>query len=200
MIGNDKEPRMSPVAPPTRPGAAWAVPAESSWPKVIGIIAIVLGSLGILGGVYGVFTPQLLGFFESLMPPGQEGGFEALEQHAGWTVATSLVGMAVAALLLVGGIGLAKRRPGSVAMCRVWSVLKIVLVLVNSAVAYRLMLTQFDAMGQSGPGAMPMGPGFGKVIAMFGVVVGLAWGWALPVFLLIWLGRGKIKAETSGWH
>jgi hypothetical protein len=176
------------------------VPAESSWAKVIGIIAIVLGSLGILGGVYGVITPRLLGFFESLMPPGQDGGFEALEQHAGWTVATSLVGMAVAALLLVGGIGLAKRRPWSLATCRVWSVLKIVLVVANSAIAYRLVQTQFAAMGQGGLVAMPMGAGFGKTMAIIAVVMGPAWGWAFPVFLLIWLGRGKIKAETSGWH
>jgi len=58
----------------------------------------------------------------------------------------------------------------------------------------------FEIMGQSSGGIpMPFGGGFYDVMIVVTLVFGLAWGWALPVFLLIWLSRGKIKNDVAGW-
>jgi hypothetical protein len=36
--------------------------------------------------------------------------------------------------------------------------------------------------------------------AAFGLMAcGLIWGFALPVFMLIWFSRGKIKHEVAEW-
>ena len=33
-----------------------------------------------------------------------------------------------------------------------------------------------------------------------GAIVSLLFYWALPVFVLIWFSRSRIRAETAGWH
>jgi len=43
---------------------------------------------------------------------------------------------------------------------------------------------------------------FGTVMAIIGpmiLVFAIVWGWALPIFMLIWFSRRKIKAEIAQW-
>lgn len=189
----------APLVPPTRPGGLEGPPRPSTWPKVIGIIAIVFGALGILGGLYGILGPWIVEEIASIMPRGTEGTLDVFRESAGWLIGTSIVTTGVAALLLAGGVGLLKRRRWSVGTCRAWAVLKMLLVLVNTVVGYYLQHASLTSISEQTPAGAQISPEFVDAMVVLGLIIGVAWSWALPVFMLIWLGRGKIKSETSAW-
>ena len=92
-----------------------------------------------------------------------------------------------------------KRRRWGVGTCRAWAVLKILLVLVNTVVGYYLQHGSLTAISEQTPAGAQMSPEFVDAMVVLGLIIGIAWSCALPVFMLIWLGRGKIKSETSAW-
>ena len=42
--------------------------------------------------------------------------------------------------------------------------------------------------------------GMMDVMAAVSVLFMLAWGWALPAFMLVWFALRKIRAETAAWR
>jgi hypothetical protein len=166
---------------------------------VIGVLAIVLASFGILGGCWAALSPWVLGAVKDLLPPDQVTGLAAMEEYRAWTVAGSLLALGLATLLMFAGIGLYQRRRWGVSASFAWALLKMAFVLGNSALAYVVQQAQFEAMGKQMPPGAPMSPAFYTVVGTLGVAFGVLWGWAFPVFLLIWLSRGKIKAEIAEW-
>jgi len=188
------------VAPPTQPGMV-SVPqqGETGWPKVIGIIAIVLGSLGVLGGMYGVVSPLLLGWMADMMPPGQATSLAVIQEFSIWVVFGSLLGLAVATWLLFGGIALVKRRRSSRKICLGWAVVKMVFVVANTVASFAMAESQMEAMAQD-PNLPPLPAGFASGMAIFGAGFGVCWGWALPVFMLIWFSRSNIKSQMALWE
>ena len=198
-------PSAQPVAPPTQPGALAPPQRPANWPAVIGTIAIVFGSGGIFVGLWGAASTFGMRFFEWAMEQSQPSGVVAsqvavMEAGIPWTVASSLVATAIASLLLLGGIRLNKRKRSSMRLLKFWAVVKIPVVVIVTIAAVLMQELQFEIMGQSSGGMpMPFGSGFFGLMIVVTLVFGLAWGWALPVFLLIWLSRGKIKNEVAGW-
>ncbi len=197
--GNENQPYFSPVAPPTEPGQLAMPRGPSSWPTVVGIIAIVLAAGAMLMGVWGAVSPLFLDAMGKVMPPGQGGMFAEMGRHAGWIVASGLVSMAVAGLLLAGGIGLVKRRRWAIATCRGWAILKIIYAVGSSAVNYQIQEANLEAMSRQTPGMAAMPGGVTDAMLVGGTVIGLLWSWAFPVFVLIWLARKTVKAETGSW-
>ncbi len=198
-------PSAQPVAPPTQPGALATPQRPANWPSVIGTIAIVFGSGGILVGLWGAASPFGMRFFEWAMEQSQPSAVvdrqvAVMEAGLPWTVASSLLAAALAILLLLGGIRLTKRRRSSMRLLKFWVVMKIPVVVIVTIAGVLMQELQFEIMGQS-PGLtpMPFGGGFFDVMIVVTLVFGLAWGWAFPVFLLIWLSRGKIENEVAGW-
>ena len=186
-----------PATPPREPGALSMPARPTAWPTALGVIAIVLGAMGILGGCWGSLAPFLMKMLADALPPGQPTGLESCEKWGFWIVLIQVVNACLAALLLAAGIGLVKRRRWSVTAAYTWAALKMVFVLVNVISAYGMQQEQFEAMTQQGlPG---LGGGIFAAVGVFSIVFGLVWGWALPVFLLIWFARATIKAETAEW-
>ena len=198
-------PSAQPVAPPTQPGALAPPQRPANWPTVIGTIAIVFGSGGILVGLWGAASTFGMRFFEWVMEQSQPSGIvdrqvAVMEAWLPWTVGSSLLATAIAILLLLGGIRLNKRKRSSMRLLKFWAVVKIPVVVVLSIAEMLMQERLFEIMGQSSGGIpMPFGGGFYDVMIVVTLVFGLAWGWALPVFLLIWLSRGKIKNDVAGW-
>lgn len=180
-------------APPTRPGPLPAPPRTSKWPTILGVIAIVLGVLGVLGGVWGFVAPAVM---PHIMPDIPSEVAAELERTKGWTMISSALTLALALLLAVSGVGLTNRRLWSVSVARLWAVLKMLLVVVGVGMAWQIQSVSFRA----NPGVPPGGTGFTTSIQIMSLVFGLVWGWALPVFMLIWLSRPRIKAETEAWN
>lgn len=186
--------------PPTVPGTVGLAPAPSTWPRVLGMIGIILGALGILGGLWGMVSPLFVSFMGSLMPPGAERAFEAAEQMNTWTVVGSILGLLVAGLLLAGGIGLLRRRLWGLGCYGMWAILKILLVAVNAGIALSMQEATMEFINSSNPRGPIISAGFTSVMTVIVPASTLIWGWALPVFILIWLARVKIKAETAKWQ
>lgn len=187
-----------PAIRPTQPGPMVRAKPASNWPTVIGIIAMVFGGLGILGGAWGVVGTLMPGLFN--FGVGQQAEmFEVMRQWATWNLMMAVIMAAVAAILLASGIKLLKRRPEAPRWCGTWAKIKIVLVIVTSIAGYMCQQEMFEAMGKAqGPGQAAPAT-FMKAAGLFGFVFGLLWGWALPVFMLIWFGQKKIKTETADW-
>ncbi len=192
------------MPPPSDP--AEVPPSPSTWPTVIGVIAIVLGGLGALFGCLGAFSPLFMGMMQSIVPEGQVTGLEGMMDWAVWLVALAVVSMLIAVLLLVAGIGITKRRAWGPKVALVWAGLKMIFVVVNSVIGYLVQIAQFEAMQEAMANDQNMPAGMGafmgslmQAFGIFGLLIGVLWGWALPVFLFIWFARKKIRTETAGW-
>ena len=181
------------VAPPMQPGIPMMEAPPSKWPTVIGIIAIIWAAFGLLGGVCG------LGFMARLMPtnfPGAPGMSMSMSPMMLFGLLISLI---LRSCLLALGIGLIKRRPWSAQWFRTWAVVEILGSAVGTVIGYFAQQPQFAAMAnQPGMGKMP--PEFFHGMAIFSVGCGLLLAWVLPVFVLVWFSRDKIKQEVATWQ
>ena len=195
-----------PSVPPMAPGPIPQTHPTSRWPKVIGIIAIVLGSFGALGGCIGMFGPMFTDMIKEVAE-GQPGTaatvvqFEVAAEWATWTIVQSICGLAVGVVLILAGVGLLKRRGWGPKATISWAVLKMLLVVGTSVIAYGQATAAFDRMADlPNLQSLPQGAtAFGSIVAMIFLGLNAVWGWALPVFMLIWFSRSKIKAETAQW-
>jgi hypothetical protein len=180
--------------PPVMPRPLASPP--TAWPTVLGVIAIVFGAGGLLMSAWGAIAPLVIKSWPSF-----GSGFDPMAgvaQWQAWLIAQNIVAVFIAALLLTGGIMLLRRTRASRAVLRTWAALKIILVVAASMIGYQVGQTQLAAMQQAGATA----PGMQNFIALFnwiGVAIGVLWGWALPVFMLIWLARRPIRTEMAAW-
>jgi hypothetical protein len=180
------------AAPPTRAGAIPIEPPRSTWPTVLGIIAIVLAVLGLL---------SLLGQAVMLVVPHPPAASQPAYPEPPAVVKAIVTPMwaALSVLLLVGGIGVANRRRWSARALVGWAIGDVVLTLVGLGGTLMSMPAVQQQMSQQNAG---MPPGFGGVF-MVGLMVamcfGAAFGLVPPVFALVWFGRRKIKDEVAGW-
>lgn len=194
--------------PPTRVEAA--PPRPAVWPTVIGIIAIVVGAMGAMangcGGLVGgviivVVADRLRG--NALIDPVTVAQMDVLRGHMGLTVTSAVAALALAAVLLAGGIGLAKRRRWSRRVLLVWAVLRIIHGVPAMYLAYALNSAQLNAMeaaARDAGSAIPTGMfAVMRTMGLAGSAVMLMWTWALPVFAIVWLSRAAVKDEVHRW-
>lgn len=199
-----QEPMFSP--PPDAPiqDASYIDVPETSWPKVIGIISIVLASLGLAcygcNSVSTVFQPMMLEAIpEDQRPPTPQG----MQLYIG--VANMCVSFLLSVWLLIAGIMTVKRKPSARTQNIGWSIVKIIVVLIALVVNVLLfaedmadqMNWQFEQQAQQTGNPPVFTFDITMVYIMLGVTaaVGLVW----PVILLIWFSRGKIKDEVATW-
>jgi len=172
--------------------------SNSSWPKVLGIIAIVLGAMAALGSCIGAGASFFAGAMVDLVPEGQASGLEGMMAWQTWLVGLSVLATGLGIGLLVGGIGLLRRRAYAATACLGWAALKMVYVLASAFVGYQVNVAQFEAM-QNDPNMAGMPAGFMGAVSLFGAVLGVLWGWALPIFILVWFSRRPIREEVESW-
>ncbi|MHC5113503.1 MAG: hypothetical protein ACYTGP_03635 [Planctomycetota bacterium] len=193
--------------PPNPVPASYAPAPEATppaWPIVIGIIGIVFGALGAFGGCLSAGMTAFAGTLADMMPPGQEATFAALEQYGPVLIGMYLGALVLAVLLLVGGIGLVRRRPWSIPTCIAWAILKMAFVIFAAFVNYLNSRAQLEATQQQFE-SDPNMPSINfpdwlvESASMIAGVFGLLWGWALPVFMLIWFARRNVKEHIRSW-
>ncbi len=186
------------MTPPTYPQPFVREAAPSSWPKVIGIIAIVLGSVAALFGLLGMFAPALTEALSKNMPPEQQRLMEVTKQYSTALTLVSLISAVIGTVLLVAGIGLLKRLRRGVKLAIVWSIAKIAYELAYAGLNYRIQIQTWDAM-KDDPNLSTVGGGMAGGLAWVTAVATLLFGCAFPIFMLIWFSRRKIKEETASW-
>lgn len=199
-------PTMSPPAPPTTAGAVTSSSHQSKWPTVIGIIAIVVGIGGVLTSCLNLASPFLMKKFvnrDTMTVPVSEqmrASMAVAKEWETWIAIINCAGLILGVVLLMAGIGMLSRRSYAAGLVRTWAWLKTIQVAVSAVISYfvgqetmKFMSDEFGRQGQQVPG------GFLNVVPVLGVLFVLAWGWALPIFMLIWFSRGRIKDETEQW-
>ncbi|MFB3893564.1 MAG: hypothetical protein ACE15C_16245 [Phycisphaerae bacterium] len=155
----------------------YMAPRKPSWPVVIGVISIVLASMGL------VCTPLTLVFNNfGAIQKSQRDVFPQWFLDAG--TITSVIGIGQALLLLIAGILLAKRRPGARSLHLVYGWLG-----VAGAVASVVMLFSLNFA------SMPPAGKIGVVSGAIAIPVALAY----PIFLLVWFMRARIAREMAEW-
>lgn len=190
--------------PPIDPSQIPHQPAR--WPKTIAIIAITLGTLGVLQSASGpIILIFLEGYLEDLMNQGGDPEQVAtyLSEIKSLSVYSSIGMGAVAVPLLVGGILLLKKRKSAPLVLQIWSVLKI---LVGGYFTFRnasLSRLQMDITID------PKSFGSGRTAEILqmvlsitnyaALILGILWIAALPVFFLIWFLKENVKSEIARW-
>ncbi|MEX2218940.1 MAG: hypothetical protein WD749_09290 [Phycisphaerales bacterium] len=193
------------MAPPIDSAMPPPPSGPTTWPMVIGIIAIVLGSLGLLSSCAGIAGPLFVKFAAAMA---EEGGakesemvaLRGIEQYMGLLILDSILGLVAAALLLVAGIGLLKRTAWSPRAMVIWAIGKIPLVVFATVVGYLVNQAQFEAMANDPQQKTPVPAGLMEAIAAGSAVFTFIFGIALPIFVLVWFTRAKVRAETAGWR
>lgn len=190
-------------APPTVAGELPSKP--SVWPKVVGIIFIVFGALGIMQGCFGAISMLMFGAFSKMMPQDQANMMNSITSLQPWIIASAIAAFCIAVLLLVTGIGVVTRKPFGRKTAFGWAITKMVFVLLNAGLTYMTQQAQSQAMQEmmeSHPNTAAAMPMFGPLMmwmGVFAIVFMIIWGWALPVFTLIWFSRSKIRGEVASW-
>ena len=202
------------AVPPTAPGELALPPGElalpqrrSVWPVVIGIIALVVGALGLWSNAWQAVLPFLMSpmFESSGNMPNQQGPnpgemFAAMAKYKYWQLATSGLASVLSLWLLVTGIVLLTRHRAAWGLGISWAVLKIPAVAAGVCLGYLAQQAQFQALpaGTNTPAPAFLGGMMTGMAAAFGCF-GLVCGWALPVFVLIWFSLPTVRADVAGW-
>ena len=166
---------------------------SARWPTVVGTIGIVVAIVLLIDTVDDVmtlrwtaedwrmiFAPNVADLIARSMPP------------VAWRLFSAAAQTGLAVLLFVGSVGLRRHRPVGVSLCRLWSWLAIVWVMVQMARG-ALWLRQLG-------GEVPvLGVVSSQAFALVGVALAVAILLAFPVFLLVWLSKAAVRAEYETW-
>ena len=207
MTNSDPQPiapqNMTPppnAIPPQQPGEIGSPEQTTTWPKVVGVISIVLGSGACLSGGWGFAAPRFMKMMADLLPQDQAAPFTAMQEWSTWILISSSLTILIALVLLVTGIDLVRRRRRGIKLGRIWAVLKMIFAVCGTVIGFVIQKEQFLQMSEQL--RQQNAPIDGSVLVVFGAVgavFGILWACVYPVFLLIWFSRAKVKAEYVQW-
>lgn len=172
-------------------------PAEPpAWPKVVGIISIVLGSLwslcGLCGSVWFFAAPAFMKMAEQQFGPPPQVMFPTAAQ-TGITV----LGTFLSVLLLVAGIATVRRRPSGRTLHLVYAPIEIVMSLVGAWLGWQQQ-TAIQKWVQENPtdkwAQQQQGGGAAGIVVLVLMTL-IAVGWC--VFLIVWFGAMKRRPEVG---
>lgn len=168
------------------------------WPKVIGIISIVWGSLGLVCGGLGLvmlpFLPKLMSGAVGDDPVPYGYVASAADYAAG------VIGFGLALLLLFAGIACVSHRPVTRLMHLVYGIVSIPIV-VWSFMNHQHQIQQNIDWAKDYPNndfAKSLDPAQNPAAGagqLFGLVMLIVLGFGVPLFYLIWFGLIKTKPE-----
>ncbi len=166
-----------------------------AWPKVVGIISIVLASLSLVCGGCGLV--------QNVMGLAQGGKDVEIPNSATihipppsvLSVGLGVLGWLWAVLLLVAGIMTVKRLAKARLLHLVYASVSIVLTIASVAVGMAEMRRVFDAFAQNAQ--MAQMAGFMRMGAYAVMCFAVALGLGYPIFLLVWFGVMGKRPETG---
>ncbi|NUQ68776.1 MAG: hypothetical protein HUU18_10925 [Phycisphaerales bacterium] len=162
-----------------------------TWPVVIGVISIVLSSLGLVCGGCGA---GMLAVLPSILK--DQGELPPTMSLSGPMLVHMGLGLLNAIVLLVGGILLIRRNPTARMLHLVYAITGLPLVAFGVWVQFNQMAAM-DQWVAENPNS-PFAQGHSSAGGMIGMAVGVVLGGGWPVFLLIWFGVIKNKADSMG--
>ncbi|HLP84005.1 MAG TPA: hypothetical protein VK157_06610 [Phycisphaerales bacterium] len=179
---------MSTFPDPSVPPAFDAYQPPPGWVKPIGIISIVIGSLGLVCNCFGAAMIPLQSKMLDMVPQlqGKQLPPELVLGPISYLIV--LLSLASSALLLTAGIMLLKHNPLSRMLHIAYAALAVPLTIIGIMMQVKQTNAMNDWMAANGVPSNP-GQGVGQFVGMgCGAIIGLAY----PIFLLIWfLAMGK---------
>lgn len=173
-----------------------ALSSESPiWPKPIGILSIVFGSLGLVcngcGGVSLLAQPFLMSFGEEQFGPAPDVFKPLLGQ-----VVLLPIALILSIVLLFAGIMLLGRKPASRTLHLLYAWLSVPLAVAGTYFGYKQItrLVEWKSANPSNGWASQVDPNVQLTFLVVGVFIGLAW----PLFVLVWFGLIKRNASDMG--
>ncbi len=167
-------------------------PVRTVWPTVLGIIGIIFGAFGILSGLWA-------GVAEMVPALHQAAASQPTPISGTYAMITGLVNIALAVLLLVGGITLIGRRALAVTLLKTWAIVDIITAIGGFVFVLAGMSQMVQTMQQQNPAMAKAPPAVLEAAIIGGICIGGLFALALPIFTLIWFGRQKIKDEIAAW-
>lgn len=107
-----------------------------TWPTVLGSISIIYAVLALVANSCGTASIFLGDFGLQLAGIDVDGGLDFPAWITVSTVVTGVMGLVLAVLLLVGAIGLIRRRAGSVRILKAWVVLVLCATVIQIGLGY----------------------------------------------------------------
>lgn len=183
------------AVPPTERGDDAPRKRETAWPTVLAILSFVWGGLSLFfSGCAVAATP----FYAAMAKMFEEAGLEdeaadmqVMAEIWWWWVIQGLIGTALAILLIVAGVGLLKRMYRGVRRARIWSWLIVLQLFIMTPT--NVYLTEYHGKDATDVDQFDVILAIGTMVfmAMFSLI--------LPIFMLIWFARTRIKDEVSEW-
>lgn len=190
----------TPSMPPT--SSDFSMPAEPpSWPKVIGIISIVWGSLGLFCNACGMISQLGGNAMIGMMPPEQQEAMKAQMAAAGPAqLAIYVFGILITILLIVAGVLTLQRRPLGRLLHLAYGGLAVVLTLISAVVTFSGFDAQLAAMSKD-PKMTPQAIATAKPAMYATASVMICFFMLYPLFCLVWFGAIKRtqKDMTGGF-
>ncbi|TVQ60559.1 MAG: hypothetical protein EA379_08010 [Phycisphaerales bacterium] len=178
---------LDPAAPPTTHNADdlnFDEPAK--WPKIVGIISIVLAGVGFVCGGIGTgfmfLTPGIMRTVESDLTGGVPPQVLTIDPAL---TAIMVFGTLWAVVLFVAGVSLLGRKPAARMMHIVYAAVAVLLTFVSTYLSMQQQQAISDWVAQN-PDSEYAQTMHSEMGAMIGVAFGLALGLLWPVFLLFW--------------
>jgi hypothetical protein len=201
-------PRVAPpISPPTMPGALLTTPAKPQWPNVIGIIGIVVALLSGINGLWHLATPLSTYYMGRLArgDPSSDEMFSAMAEMSWYYYVAGAAKLVMSAWLIASSIGLMKRKRWSPLSMSAWGWGACVVAIgVAIGAGWIQMHAMSTAMASAGTGARGGPPPalmntMGVVMGVFTGVFSAVFGMAFPVFVMIWMGRKKVREYVATW-
>jgi hypothetical protein len=193
------------MAPPPPPRSV-ITELPSRWPKAIGIINIIFGSIGfvfgLLGVLYMIFMAKILQMTMQSQPEllAQMEEIDFSIMMGAQALASGVVGILWSIVLFSSGVMLLRRSRNARFTTMLWAVIRIFLAaaavyltLVNTP-RWTEHLQELADQGNEMAASMT-----GRSNLVVGISMALLFGLPYPLFILIWFMRSKIKAECVEW-
>jgi hypothetical protein len=176
--------------------ADFNVPVEPpSWPKVVGIISIVMASLSLVCGACGIIQNGMSLASGGKDLPMANGNTMHLPAPSALSVVAQGAGWLWAILLLVAGIMTLKRVANGRMLHIVYAAVSIVLGIAGTALAMGDVARMTEALNQDPQ--MAQMAGIMKPAMYGGMCIGVALALGYPVFLLVWFGAMGKRPEAG---
>lgn len=164
-----------------------------AWPKVIGIISICWGSLGLFCNVCSLAGTFASGSLVNMMPPEQQ---EQMRQQMAAQQSPAMMGLIALSIIFSGvliaaGIMTLKRKPLGRTLHLGYGAIGLLLAIGGAVVSWGIVQSQMAAASGS---TQPPGQQAGMVV---GMVFGVCFGLAYPLFSLIWFGVMGKRPEVG---
>lgn len=189
-------------APSTSNFGAQLPPEPPVWPKVIGIIAIVWGSIGLGCGLCGASQVAI-----TLVAQPRSGATFQSAPSSPAAFISVLLGVLISILLLIAGVMLVRRQPIARSMFLIYGVLSILSnimgLVISLTIAIPDMLAQMKSQSETitdpqmqlqTKQMLQMLEAFMPISIIVSTAIGMLW----PLFCLVWFGLVKRRSGDMG--